>query len=39
MLGLAVLEQRRRRAGLVDAADAGAFCIPGAVLARRAPVP
>ncbi|MGB9046409.1 MAG: hypothetical protein WCC47_03170 [Pseudonocardiaceae bacterium] len=25
--------------GLVDAAAAGAFCIPVAVLARRAPVP
>ncbi|MBA2474171.1 MAG: hypothetical protein H0V41_18785 [Pseudonocardiales bacterium] len=31
MLGLAVLDQRRRRAGLVDA-----FAVAGVVLARRA---
>ncbi len=36
MLGLAVLDQRRRRAGLVDAAAAGAFAVAGVVLARRA---
>lgn len=29
MLGLAVLDQRRRRAGLVDAAAAGAFAFTG----------
>ncbi|PZS37615.1 MAG: hypothetical protein DLM62_18245 [Pseudonocardiales bacterium] len=38
MLGLAVLDQQRRRAGLVDAAAAGAFAIAGAILACRAPM-
>lgn len=37
MLGLAVLDQRRRRAGLIDAAVAGSFAMTGAVLATRAP--
>lgn len=36
MLGLAVLDPRRRRAGLVDAVAASAFGIAGVVLARRA---
>ncbi|HET9255614.1 MAG TPA: hypothetical protein VFO16_10475 [Pseudonocardiaceae bacterium] len=36
MLGLAVLDQRRRRAGLIDAAVAGSFALAGAVLATRA---
>jgi hypothetical protein len=37
MFGLAVLDQRRRRAGLIDAAVAGFFAMAGAVLATRAP--
>lgn len=37
MLGLAVLDQRRWRAGLIDAAVAASFAIAGAVLATRAP--
>lgn len=37
MLGLAVLDQQRRRAGLIDAAVAGSFALAGAVLAARAP--
>jgi hypothetical protein len=36
MLGLAVLDRRRRRAGLVDAVAAGSFAIAGTVLATRA---
>lgn len=39
MLGLAVLDQRRRRAVLVDAAAAGTFAVAGMVLARRASPP
>lgn len=35
MLGLAVLNQRRRRAGLIDAAVAGSFAIAGAVVATH----
>ncbi|HEX5347576.1 MAG TPA: hypothetical protein VFW64_10840 [Pseudonocardiaceae bacterium] len=35
LLGLAVLDQRRRRAGLIDAAVAGSFAMAGAVLATR----
>lgn len=36
MLGLATLDQRQRRAGLLDAAAAGSFAVVGAVLATRA---
>jgi hypothetical protein len=36
MLGLAVLDRRRRRAGLVDAVAAGSFAIAGTVLTARA---
>jgi hypothetical protein len=36
MLGLAVLDRRRRRAGLVDAPAASAFAVVGVILARRA---
>lgn len=36
MLGLAVLDRRRRRAGLVDAVAAGSFAIAATVLAARA---
>jgi hypothetical protein len=37
MLGLAVLDQRWRRAGLVDAAAAGVFALAGMVLVGRTP--
>ncbi|HEY3895513.1 MAG TPA: hypothetical protein VGL88_09115 [Pseudonocardiaceae bacterium] len=37
MLGLALLDRRRRRAGLLDATAAGVFTIAGAILAARAP--
>ena len=37
MLGLAVCDRQRRRAGLIDAAVAGSFAMAGAVLATRAP--
>jgi hypothetical protein len=36
ILGLAALDQRQRRAGLVDAAAAGGFAVAGVVLAGRA---
>jgi hypothetical protein len=36
MLGLAVLDRRRRRASLVDAVAASSFAIAGTVLAARA---
>ncbi len=36
MLGLAALDKRRRRAGLVDAAAAASFALTGAILAGRA---
>jgi hypothetical protein len=39
MLGLAVLDRRRRRAGLVDAVAAGSSAIAGAILAGRAAAP
>lgn len=37
MLGLAVCDRQRRRAGLIDAAVAGSFAMAGAVLTARAP--
>ncbi len=38
MLGLAALDQRRRRAGLVDAAAAGMFAVTGMMLVGRTSV-
>ncbi|MGH3765027.1 MAG: hypothetical protein ACRDS0_20865 [Pseudonocardiaceae bacterium] len=37
MLGLAALDRRRRRAGLIDAAAAGVFAVAGAILVWRTP--